>query len=109
MITDPDLHHVEAALKKLEVFIVQGVFLTQTAKLAQVVLPGTSFAEKDGTFTNSKRRVLLVRQACAPLGDSRPDWQITQELSNRLGYPMNYQSPQEIFEESAPSPPATRA
>jgi len=99
MVTDPDLHHVEAALKKLEVFICQDIFLTQTAKLAQVVLPGTSFAEKDGTFTNTERRVLLVRQACAPIGDSRPDWQIVQDLSNRLGYPMKYNSAEDIFNE----------
>jgi len=99
MVTDPDLHHVEAALKKLEVFIVQDVFLTQTAKLASIVLPGTSFAEKDGTFSNTERRVLLVRQACAPIGESRPDWQIVCDLSTRVGYPMNYASPEEIFEE----------
>jgi formate dehydrogenase alpha subunit len=99
MVTDPDLHHVEAVLKKLEVCIVQDVFLTQTAKLASIVLPGTSFAEKDGTFTNTERRVLLVRQACAPIGDSRPDWQITQDLSTRVGYPMNFSSPEAIFEE----------
>ncbi len=99
MVTDPDLHHVEAALKKLECFIVQDVFLTQTAKLAQVVLPGTSFAEKDGTFSNTERRVLLVRQAVKPIGDSRPDWQIICDLSTRLGYPMSYASPEEIFNE----------
>jgi formate dehydrogenase alpha subunit len=99
MVTDPDLHHVEAALKKLDVFIVQDVFLTQTAKLAQIVLPGTSFAEKDGTFTNTERRVLLVRQACKPVGESRPDWQIVAELSTRVGYPMKYNNAQEIFEE----------
>jgi formate dehydrogenase alpha subunit len=99
MVTDPDLHHVEAALKKLDVFIVQDVFPTQTAKLAQIVLPGTSFAEKDGTFTNTERRVLLVRQACAPVGESRPDWQIVAELSTRVGYPMHYDSAEEIFEE----------
>jgi formate dehydrogenase alpha subunit len=99
MVTDPDLHHVEAALNKLEVFIVQDVFLTQTAKLAQIVLPGTSFAEKDGTFTNTERRVLLVRQACQPIGESRPDWQIVCDLSTRMGYPMKYNSAEEIFEE----------
>jgi len=99
MVTDPDLHHVEAALKKLDTFIVQDVFLSQTARLAQVVLPGTSFAEKDGTFTNTERRVLLVRQAIAPLGESRPDWQIVCDLSTRLGYPMNYSAAEEIFEE----------
>jgi formate dehydrogenase major subunit len=99
MVTDPDLHHVEAALKKLDVFIVQDVFPTQTAKLAQIVLPGTSFAEKDGTFTNTERRVLLVRQACKPVGESRPDWQIVADLSTRVGYPMHYNSAEEIFEE----------
>ena len=99
MVTDPDLRHVEAALKKLEVFIVQDVFLTQTAKLAQIVLPGTSFAEKDGTFTNTERRVLLVRQAVKPIGESRPDWQIVCDLSTRMGYPMKYNSAEEIFEE----------
>jgi formate dehydrogenase alpha subunit len=101
MVTDPDLHHVESALKKLECFIVQDIFLTQTAKFAQVVLAGTSFAEKDGTFSNTERRVLLVRQAIPPVGESRPDWQIIQDLSTRLGYPMNYASPEEIFKEIA--------
>jgi formate dehydrogenase alpha subunit len=99
MVTDPDLHHVEAALKKLDTFIVQDIFLTETAKHATVVLPGTSFAEKSGTFSNTERRVLLVRQAIAPLGEARPDWQIIQDLSTRVGYPMNYASPEEIFEE----------
>jgi formate dehydrogenase alpha subunit len=99
MVTDPDLHHVEAALKKLDTFIVQDIFLTETAKHATVVLPSTSFAEKSGTFSNTERRVLLVRQAIAPLGEARPDWQIIQDLSTRVGYPMNYGSPEEIFEE----------
>lgn len=99
MVTDPDLHHVEAALKKLEVFIVQDIFPTETAKLAQIVLPGTSFAEKDGTFSNTERRVLPVRQAVKPIGESRPDWQIVCDLSTRVGYPMNYASPEEIFNE----------
>ena len=99
LVTDPDLHHVEAALKKLDVFIVQDIFLTQTAKQATLVLPGTSFAEKDGTFSNTERRVLLVRQAIPPVGESRPDWMITQDLSTRCGYPMDYASPEAIFEE----------
>jgi formate dehydrogenase alpha subunit len=99
MLTDPDLHHVEAALKKLECFIVQDLFLTHTANLAQVVLPSASFAEKDGTFSNTERRVMLVRKAIEPLGESRPDWQITADLSTRVGYPMNYANPEEIFEE----------
>jgi formate dehydrogenase alpha subunit len=99
MVTDPDLHHVEAALKKLDIFIIQDIFLTQTAKFAHVVLPGTSFAEKDGTFSNTERRVLLVRQAVKPIGQSRPDWQIVCDLSTRMGYPMKYNSAEEIFEE----------
>jgi formate dehydrogenase alpha subunit len=99
LVTDPDLRHVEAALKHLDIFIVQDIFLTQTAKLADVVLPGTSFAEKDGTFSNTERRVLLVRQAIPPVGESRPDWVITQDLSTRCGYPMHYASPEAIFEE----------
>ncbi len=99
MVTDPDLHHVEHVLKELEVFIVQDIFMTQTAKFATVVLPGTSFAEKDGTFSNTERRVNLVRQAVKPVGNSRPDWQIVQDLSTRMGYPMNFASPEAIFEE----------
>jgi len=99
MVTEPDLRHAEAALKKLEVLVVQDIFLSQTAQLAQVVLPGASFAEKNGTFTNTERRVLLVRQAIQPVGESRPDWQITQDLATRLGYPMNYASAEEIFKE----------
>jgi formate dehydrogenase major subunit len=99
LVTDPDLRHVEAALQKLDIFIVQDIFLTQTAKLADIILPGTSFAEKDGTFTNTERRVELVRQAIPPLGESRPDWQIIQDLSSRFGYPMHYASAEEIFEE----------
>ena len=99
LVTDPDLRHVEAALKHLDVFIVQDIFLTQTAKNATIVLPGTSFAEKDGTFSNTERRVLLVRQAIPPVGESRPDWKIVQDLSTRVGYPMHYDSAEAIFEE----------
>jgi formate dehydrogenase alpha subunit len=99
MVTDPDLHHIEKALKNLDILIVQDIFVTQTAKFAHVVLPGTSFAEKSGTFSNTERRVELVRQAIQPVGDSRPDWQIICDLSTRVGYPMSYQNPEEIFEE----------
>jgi formate dehydrogenase major subunit len=99
LVTDPDLRHVEAALKKLDIFIVQDIFLTQTAKFADVVLASTSFAEKDGTFSNTERRVELVRQAIPPVGESRPDWMITQDLSTRVGYPMNFASPEAVFEE----------
>jgi formate dehydrogenase alpha subunit len=99
MVSDPDSHHVQDALKKLDLLVVQDIFLTPTAKLAHVVLPGTSFAEKSGTFSNTERRVLLVREAISPKGEARPDWAIVQELSNRLGYPMNYSSPEDVFQE----------
>jgi predicted molibdopterin-dependent oxidoreductase YjgC len=99
MMSDPDLNHVEEALDNLEFLLVQDIFLTETAQKADVVLPGVSFAEKDGTFTNTERRVQRVRRAINPRGDSRPDWQIICELSNRLGFPMHYDSVEEIFEE----------
>lgn len=99
MVSDPDLHHVEEALDNLDFLMVQDIFLTETALKADVVFPGVSFAEKDGTFSNTERRVQRVRKAINPRGDARPDWQIISELSTRLGYPMNYASPQEIFEE----------
>jgi predicted molibdopterin-dependent oxidoreductase YjgC len=83
----------------LDLLVVQNIFMTETAKLAHVVLPGTSFAEKDGTFTNTERRVQRVRQAIRPIGDSKPDWQILSELSTRLGYPMFYTGPEAVFEE----------
>jgi len=99
MVSDPDLHHVGEALDKLELLIVQDIFLTETAMKADVVFPGVTFAEKDGTFSNTERRVQRVRQAISPKGDAHQDWQIICDLSNRLGYPMNYNSPEEIFEE----------
>jgi predicted molibdopterin-dependent oxidoreductase YjgC len=79
--------------------VVQDVFLSETAQLADVVLPGTSYAEKDGTFTNTGRRIQLVRQAIEPVGESRPDWKIVCELSKSMGHPMSYASPAEIMEE----------
>jgi len=99
MMSDPDVHHVEKALRNAELLVVQDIFLTPTAELAHVVLPGASFAEKDGTFSSTERRVQRVRQAVKPVGDSRADWEIIQELSTRFGYPMKYASPAEIMEE----------
>jgi formate dehydrogenase alpha subunit len=101
MVSDPDSHHVEEALKRLEFLAVIDIFLTPTAELAEVVLPAVSFAEKDGTFTNTERRVQRVRKAVEPLGESRPDWQIIQELSTRWGYKMDYGSPRAVMEEIA--------
>jgi len=101
IVSDPDTAHVEKALKTAEFLVVQDIFLTPTAELAHVVLPGTSFAEKDGTFSNTERRVLKVRQAIEPVGESRPDWRILQDLSTRFGYEMNYDSPEAVMEEIA--------
>ncbi len=101
VMSDPDMHHVIEALKKAELIVVQDIFFNETAEYAHVVLPGTTYAEKDGTFTNTERRVQLVRTAVPPVGDSRPDWMIIQDLSTRFGYPMNYESPSQIMDEIA--------
>jgi formate dehydrogenase alpha subunit len=98
-LTDPDSNHAIKEMQKLEFLVVQDIFLTETGKLADVVLPAASFAEKDGTFANTERRVARVRQAVLPVGQSRPDWQIICEISGLMGYPMDYQNPEEIFEE----------
>jgi formate dehydrogenase alpha subunit len=101
VVSDPNLKHVKAALKKLDFLIVQDIFMTETAKLAHVVLPAASYAEKDGTFTNTERRVQRVRKGIEPIGDSRPDWEIICSLSEKMGTPMNYNHPEEIMEEIA--------
>jgi formate dehydrogenase alpha subunit len=101
VMSDPDTDHVSQALQQARLVVVQDIFLTETAKQAHVVLPGVSFAEKDGTFTNTERRVMRVRKAVEPVGDSRQDWEIIQDLSNRLGYSMSYSSPEEIMREIA--------
>jgi formate dehydrogenase alpha subunit len=99
VVSDPDSDHLVKAFQKLDLLVVQDIFLTETARLADVVLPATTFAEKEGTFSNTERRVARVRQVIPPIGDSRPDWQIIVELSRRLGYPMDYPNPEAIFEE----------
>lgn len=101
MLSDPDLSHVETALRNLDFLVVQDLFLTETAKLAHVVLPSACFAEKEGTFTNTERRVQRVRKAVAAPGEAKPDWEIIAELANRLGYPMSYKGPAEIMAEIA--------
>lgn len=101
-VTDPDATHVQEFLKKLDFLVIQEIFLTETAELADVVLPGASFAEKDGTFTNSERRVQRVRKAIEPVGDSRPDWLITCQIAQRMGYNnFEYKNPSGIFDEMA--------
>jgi formate dehydrogenase alpha subunit len=99
MVSDPDLKHVEEALKNLDFLVVQDIFLTETAQMADVVLPAASFAEKDGTFTNTERRVQRVRKGVEPPGQARPDWEIIADLAARMGYAMQYRSAEEIFAE----------
>jgi len=99
MISDPDLSHVEASLKHLDLLIVQDIFLTETARLADVVLPSACFAEKDGTFTNTERRVQRVRRAVPAPGQAKADWEIIAGISTKMGYPMNYTSAAEIMAE----------
>ena len=106
VVSDPDADHVKKVLEKIDFLVVQDIFMTPTAKLADVVLPGTSFAEKDGTFANTERRVMRVRKAIEPVGDSKPDWEIIQEISTRFGFPMAYESPKEIFDEIAKLTPS---
>ncbi|HYB64738.1 MAG TPA: formate dehydrogenase subunit alpha [Steroidobacteraceae bacterium] len=98
--SDPNTHHVSAAMEALECCVVQDLFLNETAKFAHVFLPGSSFLEKDGTFTNAERRVSLVRKVMEPLA-GYADWQITCLLSEALGYPMPYKHASEIMEEIA--------
>ncbi len=99
LLSDPDLQHVKKELQKLDLMIVQDIFLTETAQLADVVLPVASFAEKEGTFSNTERRVQRVRKAIEPPGEAKTDWEVICAISNKIGYPMNYSSAKEIFEE----------
>lgn len=99
VLSDPDQTHVINVLEELEFLGVQDIFLTETAELAQVVLPGTTWLERSGTYTNTERRVQIFYKALEPYANSMPDWKIICEISNRLGYPMNYASPEEILNE----------
>ena len=98
--SDPNTHHVEAALKALECLVVQDIFLNETARFAHVFLPGSTFLEKDGTFTNAERRISRVRKVL-PSRSGKQDWEITVDLANALGYPMDYRHPSEIMDEIA--------
>ena len=100
--SDPDTQHVTAALASMECVVVQDLFLNETAKYAHVFLPGSSFLEKNGTFTNAERRVSRVRKVMEPRAGFE-DWEVTCLLSNALGYPMNYRHPSEIMDEIAGS------
>ncbi|TKC91559.1 formate dehydrogenase subunit alpha [Trinickia terrae] len=98
--SDPNTQHVAAALSSMECIVVQDIFLNETAKYAHVFLPGSSFLEKDGTFTNAERRISRVRRVMPPLS-GYADWEVTQMLSKQLGYEMDYAHPSEIMDEIA--------
>ncbi len=98
--SEPNGKHVANALRAMECIVVQDLFLNETAKYAHVFLPGSSFLEKNGTFTNSERRISMVRKVTAPLA-GKEDWEITCDLSHALGYPMKYSHPSEIMDEIA--------
>ena len=104
-VSDPNVRKTRQALEGVEFLIVQDIFLTETAQMADVVLPAASFAEMDGTFTNTERRVQRVRKAVDPPGRAKPDWVILSELATRLGFPMLYDHPSQIWDELARNTP----
>jgi formate dehydrogenase major subunit len=99
MLSDPDLNHAKEALNHLDLLIVQDILLSETAEIAHVVLPAACFAEKDGTFSNTERRVQMVRKAVEAPGQAKADWEIIAELSTKMGYPMGYATPEDIMKE----------
>ncbi|MBH1962779.1 MAG: formate dehydrogenase subunit alpha [Comamonadaceae bacterium] len=105
--SDPNTQHVSQALGAMECIVVQDIFLNETAKFAHVLLPGSSFLEKDGTFTNAERRISRVRQVMPPMA-GLADWEVTVQLSNALGYPMHYDHPEQIMQEIADLTPSFR-
>lgn len=105
-LSDANIHHVMEALEKVEFLVVQDIFLTETAAKADVVLPAAAFAEKVGTFSNTERRVQMVRKAVNAPGEAKADWLILQELANKLGMEWHYEGPDHIFQEIAQLTPA---
>jgi formate dehydrogenase alpha subunit len=109
VLSNPDAKHVAEALKRLEFMVVQDIFLTETAQLAHVVLPAATFAEEDGTFTNTERRVQRVRQALKPIGNSRPNWWITCQIAKMLGGKgFDFAHPSQVMDEVASLTPSYR-
>jgi formate dehydrogenase major subunit len=98
-LSDPNINKVRKALSALEFLVVQDIFLTETAEFADVILPATSYLEKDGTYTNTDRRVQLGRKVLDPPGQARLDWEVVQDIANRIGLGWDYGSPREVFEE----------
>ncbi|MDO8567439.1 MAG: molybdopterin dinucleotide binding domain-containing protein, partial [Dehalococcoidales bacterium] len=102
VLSEPEARHAEEALQKLELLVVQDIFMAETAKFAHYVLPGVTFAENDGTFTNTERRVQRVRKAIEPIGDSRPDWLIICQMAQKMGKKgFDFTHPSQIMEEIA--------
>lgn len=99
MRSDPDINHVKHCLEHIDFLVVQDIFLTETAELADMVLPGASFAEKDGTFASTERRVQRIRKAIEPRGNCLADWEILKRIMNAMGCRAEYDSPKEIFDE----------
>ena len=101
MVSDPNLNHASQALENLDFLVVQDIFMTETARMADVVLPSASFAEKEGTFTNTERKVQRVRKAVESPGEARADWEIISDLAGRMGYSMDYKDVEAIMGEIA--------
>jgi len=99
VMSDPNQHHVIEALEKLDFLVVQDIVMTETAQYADVVLPGYAFLEKEGTVSNTERRVQLMHRVVEPAGDCREDWWIIMQIANRMGVPWDYKSARDIFEE----------
>jgi predicted molibdopterin-dependent oxidoreductase YjgC len=106
-VSDADITHIKESMERLEFLVVQDIFLTETAQFADVVLPATTFAEKDGTFTNTERRIQRVREAVKPVGNSQPDWTIICRVAKKMGAPnFNYLDPSQIMDEIASLTPS---
>jgi formate dehydrogenase alpha subunit len=108
-LSDPDWNHFNHALKELEFLVVQELFLSETAQVADVVFSAASVAEKEGTVTNTERRCMQIRKAIDPIGDTLADWEIISRLSTAMGYEMSYESPEQIFNEMASLTPKSYA
>ena len=107
-LSDPNINKVRKALSQLDFLVVQDIFLTETCEFADVILPATSYLEKDGTYTNTDRRVQLGRKVLDSPGQARQDWRVVQEVARRVGLDWDYQSPREVFEEIVSLMPSYR-
>jgi len=106
LVSDPDLNHAEKSLSNLDFLVVQDIFMTETAKMADVVFPSACFAEKDGTFSNTERKVQRIRKAVEPPGQAKTDWEITCGIAQRMGVDMVYDNCRAVFEEIAKVTPS---